>query len=121
MGGPRADYPAWDLTQLLVDLGRALSELCPYIVLDDPFAYAHYFCGYPLDVALSRRLLRDFRGSAGDAILADVQQYAENGLRTVLCYGGRSKNLGHLGLRTQAVSGDLWKIIANGVTKKERA
>lgn len=84
-----ADYQAWDLTPLVADLKRALSEPWQHILLDYPFAYSQdqvrpyidvaIFVDTPLDVALSRRLLRDFRGSSGEAILRDVQHYVESG------------------------------------------
>ena len=35
-----ANYHEWDLTPLVADLRRALSEPCQHIILDYPFAYA---------------------------------------------------------------------------------
>ncbi len=91
-----ADYQAWDLTPLVADLERALREPCQHIILDYPFAYAQdqvspyidiaIFVDTPLDVALSRRLLRDFRGSSGEAILRDVQHYVESGRRAYMAH-----------------------------------
>ena len=89
-----ADYHAWDLTPLVEDLQRALAEPCQYIILDYPFAYAQdqvspyidvaVFVDIPWGMAVSRRLLRDFRGSSGDAILHDVEHYVKYGRRSYL-------------------------------------
>lgn len=91
-----SDYHAWDLTPLVADLQQALSKSCQHVILDYPFAYcqvqvgpyidAAIFVDTPLDVALSRRLLRDFRAAAGDAILRDVQHYVEKGRRAYLSH-----------------------------------
>lgn len=80
----------------MADLERLLTEPRQYIILDYPLAYAHdqvspyidvaIFVDTRLDVAISRRLLRDFRGSSGDAILQDVQHYVENGRRAYLAH-----------------------------------
>ncbi len=89
-----ADYRDWDLSPLVVDLQQALTGPYRYVILDYPFAYAQYqvspyidvaiYVDTPLDVALSRRLLRDFSGCVGDAILRDVKHYVERGRRGYL-------------------------------------
>ena len=65
-----ADCNEWNLTPITDELKRLFSELLDYIVIDYPFGKAHRIVGayidfsvwidIPLDVALARRILRDF-------------------------------------------------------------
>ncbi|MFD1030623.1 nucleoside/nucleotide kinase family protein [Metaplanococcus flavidus] len=89
-----ADPNEWDLTPLLAELKLLLAEPLDYIILDFPFAYQQaqscryidftVFIDTPLDLALSRRLMRDFSGAAGDRILEDVRYYARSGREAYL-------------------------------------
>ena len=89
-----ADYDEWDLAPLVKDLQRLLAEPLRYIVLDYPFAYAQgqvkeyidlaIYVDTPLDVALARRLMRDFKNGPIDDVLRDVKHYAERGRRAYL-------------------------------------
>src|SRR5690606_1325394 len=65
-----ANYDEWNLAPLIRDLKSLLNEPIDYIVIDFPFAYKHtdtknlvdiaVFIDTPLDVAMARRIIRDF-------------------------------------------------------------
>ncbi len=65
-----ADYDEWDLAPMISDLKTAIVQDPDYIILDYPFGYgnremAQYidftvYVDTPLDVAMARRLLRDY-------------------------------------------------------------
>ncbi|WP_422123244.1 hypothetical protein DHX103_00075 [Planococcus sp. X10-3] len=84
-----ADCNEWNLTPMLVELDGLLAEPLDYIILDFPFAKQHarssksidftVFIDTPLDVALSRRLIRDFSDAPAAKILEDVHHYARSG------------------------------------------
>lgn len=84
-----ADYNQWDLTPLINDLKSLCNESLHYIILDYPFAYKHFnmsrfidiavFIDTPLDIALARRMRRDFKSSSGESVLADMENYIAQG------------------------------------------
>lgn len=84
-----ADYNLWDLTPLIRDLGVLYKKQLDYIVLDFPFAYEHLetskcidfavFIDTPLDIALARRIFRDFNTASAKAILSDLEHYVSQG------------------------------------------
>jgi uridine kinase len=88
------DPNEWDLTPLIKDLEALLTEPLDYIVLDFPFSYKHselsnfidfsIFIDTPLDIALARRVIRDFRDSSTDNILFDMKNYISRGRRAYL-------------------------------------
>ncbi|MFJ7975731.1 hypothetical protein JNUCC23_10960 [Peribacillus sp. JNUCC 23] len=79
------DPNEWDLTPLVNDLKALLAEPLDNIVIDFPFSYKHsqlskyidlsVFIDTPLDIALVRRVLRDFRDSSTNNILFDMENY----------------------------------------------
>lgn len=83
------NYNEWDLSPFLADLDKLLAEPLDCILLDFPFAHQHaksspyidftVFIDTPLDLALSRRIERDFSNASKEEILADVQFYAMRG------------------------------------------
>lgn len=89
-----ANYDKWDLTPFLKELEILLSEQLDFIILDYPFAYKHslisrfidltVFIDTPLDVALARRLTRDFRDSTSQHILFEIDNYVLLGRRGYL-------------------------------------
>lgn len=62
-----------------------LAESLNYIILDFPFAYLHtkiskyidftVYIDTPLDIALLRRIKRDFKNSAVEEIISDLDHY----------------------------------------------
>lgn len=84
-----ADSHEWKLEPIVADLKELLKESLKYIFLDYPFAYQHtrmkefidlaVFIETPLDLALARRISRDFQNSAGEEIVAQVNYYASHG------------------------------------------
>jgi uridine kinase len=79
----------WDLSPLIRDIEKLHIEALDYIILDFPFAYQHsktsklidfaVFIDTPLDIAMARRIIRDFQeGSTGD-ILLDLDNYIARG------------------------------------------
>ena len=89
-----ANYNEWDLSPFVNELEILLSEQLDFIILDYPFAYKHslisrlidftVFIDTPLDVALSRRLIRDFQDSSNQDILLDMDNYISRGRRGYL-------------------------------------
>jgi len=84
-----ADYDEWDLSPLIQDIETLQQEGFDYIVLDYPFAYQHsgannyidmvIFIDTPLDIALGRRLIRDFSNRGQQEILLDIDYYIKRG------------------------------------------
>lgn len=84
-----SDYNLWDLTPLIKDLKVLRNEQLSYIVLDFPFAYKHFkmsklidfaiFIDTPLDIALARRVTRDFKAASVKNILSDMENYIFQG------------------------------------------
>jgi uridine kinase len=78
------DYNEWNTKPMAADIKRLLNEPHDYIILDYPFGYmndcaAKYidltvFIDTPLDIALARRMIRDYtsRSQENDFGLADV-------------------------------------------------
>lgn len=84
----------WNLSPLIKDLKTLLSEPLDYIVLDYPFAYNHsklskfidivFFIDTPLDIAMARRVTRDFKNSSVENIVKDMNNYISRGRRGYL-------------------------------------
>ncbi len=87
-----SDYNEWNLTPLINDLNSLLSnsiESLDYIILDYPFAYKHnkmskyidltIFIDTPLDIAMARRILRDFKEFSFESIRQDLDVYLSRG------------------------------------------
>lgn len=79
----------WNLSPLIKDLKMLLTEPLDYILLDFPFAYRHsktsefidfaVFIDTPLDIAMGRRVIRDFKNSSVETILSDMDNYVRKG------------------------------------------
>ncbi|MFP3356342.1 hypothetical protein R0K17_03195 [Planococcus sp. SIMBA_143] len=84
----------WDLKPIARDLEELLEQPLDYIFLDYPFAYQHtrikeyidlaVFVDTPLDLALARRISRDFHDSSEEEIVAQVNYYASHGRRAYI-------------------------------------
>lgn len=86
-----ADYSEWVLTPLSNDLQRLLTERkdLDYILLDYPFAYLHpemrdfidfaIFIDTPLDIAMARRILRDFTDASFENLKMELSNYLARG------------------------------------------
>ncbi|MCE7792064.1 hypothetical protein K8O68_06465 [Salipaludibacillus sp. CUR1] len=84
-----ADYDKWNLDPFFRDLKGLLKEPLNYIVLDYPFAYKHsqmrplidytVFIDTPLDMAMARRIMRDFKHSIMEEVVADMGNYIYRG------------------------------------------
>ncbi|WEG14471.1 hypothetical protein PU629_08990 [Pullulanibacillus sp. KACC 23026] len=84
----------WDLSPLIKDIKKLLNEPLDYIILDFPFAYLHsktsefidfaVFVDTPLDVAMARRIIRDFKDRPAEDILLDLDNYIARGRRGYL-------------------------------------
>lgn len=89
-----ANYNAWNLTPLATDLKALFSESPSLVVLDYPFAYANdqiskfidfaVFIDTPLDVALARRLVRDFCDCTITEVMSDMSNYLLRGRQAYL-------------------------------------
>ncbi|HEY5584939.1 MAG TPA: hypothetical protein VIK78_10660 [Ruminiclostridium sp.] len=85
-----ADYNAWNLEKLANDINLSLAEESfDYILLDYPFAYKNdkvssfidyaIFIYTPLDIAMARRLLRDFVNQPTNLLSDDLNCYLSQG------------------------------------------
>lgn len=84
----------WGLSPLIRDIKKLLNEPLDYIILDFPFAYLHsktsefidfaVFIDTPLDIAMARRITRDFKNSSVENILLDLNNYILRGRRGYL-------------------------------------
>ena len=89
-----ANYDEWNLTPLIRDLKALLTEQLDYIVIDFPFAYKHFetskmidfavFIDTPLDIAMARRVIRDFENSSNENIVLEMKNYISKGRRGYL-------------------------------------
>lgn len=84
-----ADYSVWDLSPLERELLSIKdSGAFDYLLLDYPFAYRHdqikryidlaVFIDTPLDIALARRILRDFQDASAEAIRGELDAYVRH-------------------------------------------
>ncbi|GAF11127.1 uridine kinase [Bacillus sp. JCM 19046] len=88
------DPNEWDLAPYVNDLNEKLKEPLDVIILDYPFSYEHsqlkhlinlsVFIDTPLDIALGRRVLRDFNKSKAKSILNDLEFYMAKGRKGYL-------------------------------------
>lgn len=79
---------------LIRDIKKLLIEPIDYIILDFPFAYLHsktsefidfaVFIDTPLDIAIARRIIRDFKDSSAEDILLYMENYLDRGRRGYL-------------------------------------
>lgn len=82
-----ANYDEWNLAPLI-------AAPVDYIVLDFPFAYKHsktselidftVYIDTPLDIAMARRVIRDFKNSTNESILNEMENYLLQGRRAYL-------------------------------------
>jgi uridine kinase len=89
-----ANYNEWNLAPLIRDLEALLAESLDYIVIDFPFAYKHsktrkliditVFIDTPLDIAMARRIIRDFKNGSNENILNEMENYILQGRRGYL-------------------------------------
>lgn len=87
-----ANYDEWILKPLIDDLELLLfehKESLDYILLDYPFAYIHnqmsklidftIFIDTPLDIAMARRILRDFTDISIENLRSEMSNYLTRG------------------------------------------
>ncbi|PKR76850.1 hypothetical protein CEY16_13630 [Halalkalibacillus sediminis] len=90
-----ADYNQWDLSPLVEDVEKFKGGgRFEYIILDYPFAYMNnqmrelidfaIYIDTPLDIAMARRINRDFHSSNSDDIISDLSFYLEKGREAYL-------------------------------------
>ena len=87
-----ADYSEWDLAPMISEVESIISGNpmnLDYLLLDYPFAYIHsgmgkhidftVFIDTPLDIAMSRRILRDFREASSERVMNEIENYLLQG------------------------------------------
>ncbi|MFC5464199.1 hypothetical protein [Lederbergia graminis] len=89
-----ANYEDWNLAPLVSDIESLLAEPLDYIVLDFPFANKHskmsnyidlaIYIDTPLDIAMARRVIRDYSNRSNESILHEMENYLSNGRRGYL-------------------------------------
>ena len=91
-----ADVNLWDLRRLADDIDRLKQENLDFIIMDYPFGYKHKLIGpyldysifidTPFDIALARRIIRDYDEESIMSIFDDMKYYLEHG-RNAYLYG----------------------------------
>lgn len=89
-----ADVNEFNLDRLAGDLDKLAEEGHDYIIMDYPFGYRHkriaeyidfsVFIDTPLDIALARRIIRDYDDAKAAHISADMEQYLNQGRSTYM-------------------------------------
>lgn len=90
-----ADYDEWVLTPLITDIQYLLhNSNLDYIIVDYPFAYLNsemrefidvtIFIDTPLDIAMARRILRDFKGDTISEIHSNLKHYLTHARKAYL-------------------------------------
>ena len=84
-----ADYSLWNLQALVDDIKLLMQENLDYIFLDYPFGYLQkqiskfislsVLIDTPLDMAVARRILRDFKNRSVNEIVNDMDWYLKRG------------------------------------------
>lgn len=79
-----ADYNEWNLKPMIDDVEQIIHEQIDYLILDYPMSYLNeqmqdyidlsIFLDTPLDIALARRIIRDFQHKTPD-IIDDMRFY----------------------------------------------
>lgn len=85
----------WELSLLVEDIRKIKEEDVDYIILDYPFAKQEYplkefinkaiFIETPLDIALARRIIRDYSSDNSKEIIDDLKFYLE---KSRICFEG---------------------------------
>lgn len=91
-----ADVNRFNLNLLEEDIKKLIKENLDYIIMDYPFGYRHktiskyinysIFIDTPLDIALARRIIRDYSSKTVKNIFDDMKQYLLQG-RNAYLYG----------------------------------
>lgn len=86
-----ADCNEWKLEPLIFDINAILlSQDVEYILLDYPFSRLHnelkhidltVFIDTPLDIAMARRIIRDYKDTESEHIVSDLNHYLSRGRR----------------------------------------
>lgn len=90
-----ADYDEWVLTPLITDIQYLLhNSNLDYVIVDYPFAYLNsemrewidvtIFIDTPLDIAMARRILRDFKEDTISEIHSDLKHYLTHARKAYL-------------------------------------
>ena len=89
-----ADVNLWDLQRLADDIEKLRQENLDFIIMDYPFGYRHKLIGpylnysifidTPFDMALARRIIRDYNKETIISIFDDMQDYLEHGRNAYL-------------------------------------
>ncbi|HDR7612877.1 TPA: hypothetical protein QCX47_004592 [Bacillus mycoides] len=90
-----ANYDEWVLTPLITDIQHLLQNSnLDYIIVDYPFAYLNsemrelidvtIFIDTPLDIAMARRILRDFKEGTISEIHNDLKHYITHARKAYL-------------------------------------
>ena len=84
-----SDYGLWNLQALADDITHLMQENLDYIFLDYPFGYLQkqissfislsILIDTPLDMAVARRILRDFKNKSVNDITNDMEWYLKRG------------------------------------------
>lgn len=89
-----ADANRFNLDLLINDIETLINNCVEYIILDYPFGYKHnkiapyidisIFIDTPLDIALARRIIRDYDKTIAINIFDDMKQYLSKGRNSYL-------------------------------------
>lgn len=91
-----ADVNKFNLDLLAEDIEKLIKENLDYVIMDYPFGYKHnaiskyidysIFIDTPLDIALARRIIRDYSNKTVQNVFDDMKKYLSQG-RNAYLYG----------------------------------
>ena len=120
----------WDLSALIRDIKKLGNEPLDYIILDFPFAYLHtkirefidfaVFIDTPLDIAIARRIIRDFKNGSTEDIMLDLDNYILRGRRGYLNMLNTTKPNSDLIVDGTLSKSEITRIIVQNIVRIEQ-
>lgn len=120
-----SNYEEWDLTPLVKDIEKLLNEPLDFIVMDFPFSYIHkqvkdyidisVFIDTPLDIAMARRIIRDYQEDTAEDIIDSLKQYNAQGRKAYLEMLRTVKPSGDLMIDGSLPAAEIVKTIAENI------
>ena len=120
----------WDLSPLIRDIKKLGNEPLDYIILDFPFAYLHtetrefidfaVFIDTPLDIAMARRIIRDFKNGSTEDIMLDLDNYILRGRQGYLNMLNTTKPHSDLIVDGTLSKSEITRIIVQNIVRIEQ-
>lgn len=122
-----ADVNKFNLDLLAEDIEILINENLDYIIMDYPFGYRHkaiseyidysIFIDTPLDIALARRIIRDYNNESILTVFDDMKQYLSKGRNAYLFGLNEIKENADLVIDGNSTIEDVISIITEKITQ----